>query len=273
MNPMVSYAQNGEDVMLRRVFDGQEKGFYIDIGASHPEKLSVTKHFYDLGWRGINIDPLKNNIALFEQQRPEDINLAVAIGEENKFVTFYKVCDYTELSTTTEVVANAYSEHEVSSFQVEQITGNQLFEKYVQGPVDFLKIDVEGGEPGVIKSIDFRRCRPKVLIVEATVPNAPFPGWKGIESIETYAEWEPLLLNSGYIFAYFDGLNRFYVSQEHKDFLSYFQVGLCHWDNYVPHSLASRIAELEWHCAERMKQIEILQEHLDRYRFWQRSSE
>ncbi len=56
--PMVSYAQNGEDVVLARVFGDRRAGFYVDVGAGHPVVDSVTKHFYDLGWRGINVEPL-----------------------------------------------------------------------------------------------------------------------------------------------------------------------------------------------------------------------
>jgi len=53
----VSYAQNYEDVMLWRALKHIENGFYIDVGAAWPSEHSVTKLFYDEGWRGINIEP------------------------------------------------------------------------------------------------------------------------------------------------------------------------------------------------------------------------
>ena len=55
----ISYAQNFEDVILRRALKDIEKGFYVDVGAHDPVIDSVTKAFYDLGWRGINIEPVK----------------------------------------------------------------------------------------------------------------------------------------------------------------------------------------------------------------------
>ena len=56
---MISFAQNFEDVILARVFQGRSAGFYVDIGAGDPVTLSVTKWFYDQGWSGINVEPNK----------------------------------------------------------------------------------------------------------------------------------------------------------------------------------------------------------------------
>jgi hypothetical protein len=41
-----SYSQEGEDMILRRVFEGKESGFYVDIGAHHPFRfLSFPRNF------------------------------------------------------------------------------------------------------------------------------------------------------------------------------------------------------------------------------------
>ena len=42
----VSYAQNFEDVMLWRALRHVAHGFYIDVGAGHPDESSVTRAFY-----------------------------------------------------------------------------------------------------------------------------------------------------------------------------------------------------------------------------------
>lgn len=257
MSPMISYAQNGEDVILRRIFENQKTGFYIDIGASHPEFLSVTKYFYDQGWHGINVDPLKKSIERFTKERPRDLNLNLAISSENGSREFFEITDYPELSTFS-AAALLGGEHNFISYPVEIITGNKLFSEYVTESVDFMKIDVEGAEDEIINSINFLRYRPKVLVIEATIPNTVFPGWHNFKSIFNFEKWEKVLLSSGYLFAYFDGLNRFYVSEENKSFLECFQVGLCLWDDFSIHPQVKRIAELEWHCAERMKQIDTL---------------
>jgi hypothetical protein len=59
-NHLVSYAQNREDILLRAFFDPKEVGFYVDVGAYDPDDDSVTRLFYDRGWRGINIEPQPN---------------------------------------------------------------------------------------------------------------------------------------------------------------------------------------------------------------------
>ena len=54
---IISYAQNFEDVLLWRALKQVRNGFYIDIGAQHPEHDSVSKLFYDHGWRGVHVEP------------------------------------------------------------------------------------------------------------------------------------------------------------------------------------------------------------------------
>ena len=80
MARMISYAQNFEDVMLDRVFRGRTDGFYVDVGAMDPVWGSVTKRFYDLGWRGVNVEPVPRFHKALVRGRPCDVNLAVALG-------------------------------------------------------------------------------------------------------------------------------------------------------------------------------------------------
>ena len=266
MQTTISFAQNGEDILLRRIFADQKKGFYIDIGASHPEHLSVTKIFYDAGWCGINVEPVKNSIKLFEIDRPRDTNLNVAIDSIERKIKFWEVSDYKELSTSSAELAKrwAANKHEVKTYSVNSITCNELFERYVKTSVDFLKIDVEGSEKNVIQSLNFKIHRPKVLLIEATVPNLPFPGWDKLNSILNHEEWEHLILNNGYDFVHFDGLNKYYVRAENKELSKYFQVGLCLWDNYITQGSQELIASLqsEEDRAKRLEQIQTLTNQL-----------
>ena len=85
----ISYSQNFEDVILNRIFRHKKDGFYVDVGACHPTYDSVTKHFYDRGWTGINIEPVPEMAQLFREDRPKDINLAVAIGNTSGEIELY----------------------------------------------------------------------------------------------------------------------------------------------------------------------------------------
>ncbi|MFS8973115.1 FkbM family methyltransferase [Cupriavidus necator] len=206
---ITSYAQNFEDVILWRAFRDVPAGFYVDVGANDPDEDSVTKLFYERGWSGINIEPELEFWQRLCEARPRDTNLAVAVGESKGSLQFYSV-PVRGLSTLDEAIATAYraSGLEVISHEVEVETLSALLVRHASNrPIHFLKIDVEGAEASVLKGLDLRTWRPWVLVVEATRPNS---------TEENYALWEPSLLANGYRFAYFDGLNRFYVAEEQE---------------------------------------------------------
>src|SRR5258708_9376318 len=77
---MLSYAQNFEDVMLARALASVKHGFYVDVGAWDPILDSVTAHFSEKGWRGINIEPAPKYADALRVARPQDVNLEVAVG-------------------------------------------------------------------------------------------------------------------------------------------------------------------------------------------------
>ena len=231
---MISYAQNFEDVILARVFKGQSHGFYVDVGVWHPTLDSVTKHFYDLGWSGINIEALPRPFELIRQARPRDINVNAAASTQPGPLTFHEF-DGTGLSTSrTDYAAQHESAgHVVKELQVNTVSLKAVCDEHVNGKViDFMKIDVEGAEADVVESADWRAYRPRVLIIEATVPNSP---------VEAFADWEPKVLAARYVFCYFDGLNRWYVRAEDLQLKPAFYAPPNPFDHY---SLA-RVVELE----------------------------
>lgn len=214
---MISYAQNFEDVLLARLFHGQKEGFYVDVGAWHPTRHSVTKHFYDLGWSGINVEPLQGQFELFIEARTRDLNLNVAVAEVSGTVRFFECKDLTSLSTANEEQARELVKegHDVESYEVPVVTLNEMLSIHNDGrTIDFLKIDVEGFEENVLRGVDLRRFRPRVLIVEATLPAVKIEDWDNIESVSNWDAWESGVLDAGYLFAWYDGLSRYYVREE-----------------------------------------------------------
>lgn len=209
----ISYAQNFEDVVLRRALKEIEHGFYIDVGAYDPQADSVTKAFYDAGWSGINIEPNPRHIRKFQQARKRDINLEVAAGRANGRDSL-TVFENSGLSTLNELVIadHAGAQKVVLRLDVEVTSLSSIWKNHVppSWPVHFLKIDVEGTERNVIEGNDWRRNRPWIVVVEATRP---------MTTIDTSQDWESLLFEARYEFAYFDGLNRFYVAHEHRQLI------------------------------------------------------
>ncbi|MDT8330154.1 FkbM family methyltransferase [Roseomonas gilardii] len=215
---LISYAQNQEDVMLWRALQRVENGFYIDVGAAHPEDLSVTRLFYDHGWSGINLEPNNAYFAELQAHRGRDINLPVCATAEPGERVFHEIPG-TGLSTLDTSVAEEHARKgwELKERRVPGLTLAQICEQYrPDGPIHFLKIDVEGGEAEVLQGADFSRFRPWILLIEATRPLSQEPD---------HAVWENGLLAQGYRFAWFDGLNRFYVADERAAaLLPYFTV-------------------------------------------------
>lgn len=212
----ISYAQNFEDVMLERAFAGLPEGFYVDVGAWDPDLESVTRHFYERGWRGVNIEPNPYYFKRLQERRPLDVNLAVAVGAAPGQTTM-NVIHGTGMSSLHAEVAAAHAPlgFKQEEMQVEIRTLNSIFEQYAPSTVHFLKIDCEGSERDVIVEFDLGRFRPRIILVESVTPGS---------NKESYGPWEPHLLQSGYLFAYFDGLNRYYVAREHDYLQQHFAV-------------------------------------------------
>lgn len=206
----ISYAQNFEDLMLWRALGERvSQGFYVDVGANDPLTDSITKHFYDHGWHGINVEPLRNHWDDLQRDRERDTNLCVALGEASGEIILWDF-DVRGWSTADTSVAENHSLNGHSKEQrvVPVTTLSEVLEKHASEVIHFLKIDVEGFESNVLQGADFEKFRPWIILVESTLPNS---------KVQCYEQWEPILLRAGYHFCYFDGLNRFYVANEHSD--------------------------------------------------------
>lgn len=207
----MSYARDYEDVMLWRALKHVQKGFYIDVGATWPDEHSVTKAFYLAGWRGINIAPNPQFNQLLLKQRSEDKNLAVAVDDKAGQVLMKFIKD-TGLSTISSQIAEEHiaSGWQIQEQEVELTTLAEICKRHKSAnqEIHFLKVDVEGLEEAVLRGNDWTQYRPWIVVVEATLP---------MSQVESYASWEPILLAANYEFTYADGLNRFYVADEHAD--------------------------------------------------------
>jgi FkbM family methyltransferase len=208
----LSYAQNLEDYHLSLAFAGQTTGTYIDVGAGHPIADNVSFWFYERGWHGIVVEPQPELAALYERLRPRDLAVRGLVGRQCAEIDFYAVERLHGLSTTVEHLAKKAKAlgADYQTVRMPVTTLANLCERHEVGSIDFLKIDVEGSEGDVLFGGDWKRFRPKVIVVEAVTPVSSEPAWQ---------DWEPFLLARGYRFVLFDTVNRFYVAQEHREIM------------------------------------------------------
>ncbi|MCR6491762.1 FkbM family methyltransferase [Cellulomonas sp. P24] len=208
--PFVSYGQNAEDVVLYRALGDLPTGRYLEIGANDPTEDSISRPFYDRGWAGITVEPVRSLIDAHRRERPRDTQVHAVAGRPGvDHATLHEIPG-TGLSTTIDHLRDAHRAAGLTAMDVDvrSLTVDQILEEQGPGELHFAVIDTEGAEADVLAGFDLRRWRPWVLVVEATVPNSSTP---------SHGEWESRVIDSGYRFCLFDGLSRFYVAEEHAD--------------------------------------------------------
>lgn len=235
---MISYAQNREDVLLDRLFPGPSPGFYVDVGANDPVRNSVTKHFYDRGWCGLNVEPHPGCFDRLARERPRDVNLHLGLSEREGELTFWEALDESGWSTFSPAQAANLRDAgmRLRERPVRVATLASICARHV-GPgrtIDFLKVDAESHEREVLAGADWRRWRPRAVLVEAN----------GAES------WEPILLAAGYGLAAHDGVNRYYLRDEDRDLLPRLATPANVTDEFVPYEYLREIESLRARLAE-----------------------
>lgn len=165
-----SFSQEGEDLLLRRFLENQATGFYVDIGAHHPKLYSNTYYFYRRGWKGINVDATPGSMKPFRFFRPRDVNLEVAVSSRTEPIT---------LTIFNEPALNSFNARELDrrgnieysecrKVELKPRTLASILEEYLDEgqQIDFLSIDVEGEDLNVLRSNDWEKFKPKIVLVE-----------------------------------------------------------------------------------------------------------
>ena len=158
--PNYHYGEFAEDIMVNRIFKNKDIGTYIDIGAYHPIKGSLTYKLHKRGWRGINIDISKTSIDLFKISRPEDININCAISNFSGETFYYENSPINQQNSLLKDSENQLK-IKIQSYKLEEVINLNNLKK-----VDYINIDTEGTEMDVIKGINFDNIQPILFTIE-----------------------------------------------------------------------------------------------------------
>jgi len=209
----ISYAQNAEDIRVWRAFKDLDPTqlTYVDVGANEPRHLSITASLYDQGWRGLLIEADPDHASELRIHRPLDTVIECAASDQDGTLTFYRVPG-TGLGTLAANEAQAAADRgfATQTFEVPTKKISAILDEHHSKDIHFMSIDVEGAEASVLAGLDLQRHRPWVLCVEAVVPGT---------SVRSHAGWETAVTGQKYSFAAFDGVNAWYVAEEHSEII------------------------------------------------------
>jgi hypothetical protein len=167
-----AYSQEGEDMILRRIFNDKKDGFFVDVGAFHPTRFSNTYYFYKRGWRGINIDAMPNSMDKFNKQRSRDINVEVPISSKKQTLKYFAFNE-PALNTFSDLLAKERDGKDgykiLFEKEFETYTLAEVLDKYMPKDlkeIDFFSIDVESLDYDVLISNDWNKYKPKIILIE-----------------------------------------------------------------------------------------------------------
>lgn len=206
---IVSYAQNFEDVMLWHAPAHVQDGFCLDIGAQHPVVDSVSKAFYDQGWRGIHVEPCVEYVQLLRADRPDEVVLQAVEADQPGMVRFYAIPG-TGLSTAIADIAEQHRAQlhcAVIPVHLPSVTLDEIVGLVDRSEIHWMKIDAAGFEGEVVAGWRSSPRRPWIIVVEALHPNT---------HLDVSRNWESMILSKGYKLVHEDGVNRFYLSELHS---------------------------------------------------------
>ena len=173
-NPAVDFVWGGlgEDALiwyyLTEVLSFRQKGFYVDVGCNDPIHHSNTYRLYQLGWRGIAIDADQDLVEKYAKIRPRDTVVAALVSDLERGMDFH-VFEGTEVSTVDLPSAKIWGESKevLEIRKLESRTLNKILDE-CKCPTEFelLKIDVEGHDAAVLRSVDLGKYRPRIILIE-----------------------------------------------------------------------------------------------------------
>ena len=156
-----NYSQFDEDLFLVNFFKDKKKGKFVDLGAFHPIRYNNTYLLYKKGWSGTNVDLNPAAIDMFNIVRTRDDNKCNLISDVNNIE---KIVYYEHNFSAVNSLILTEELKKVLKEKIPMIS--KTFTDLVDHDFDFLNIDLEGHDYEVLKNIDLKKYRPKLICIE-----------------------------------------------------------------------------------------------------------
>lgn len=178
MNALKNFkSQYRQDQLVDILLNQKANGFFLDIGAYDGLTFSNSYFFEkERGWKGICVEPIPSVFKSLQQNRSCTL-VNGAISETEEELSFTHVTGYSEMLSgikkyrSSDHIARTNREILENGGTIENITckgynSNNLLDRYGIDKVDYLSIDIEGGELEVLKSINFSKIDIDLITVE-----------------------------------------------------------------------------------------------------------
>lgn len=182
----LSFSQQGEDIVLFHLLRDAMKidgPTYLDIGAADPIEANNTYLLHWNGGHGVLVEPNPMYQQRLHMHRPHDVIVQAGVGvKETTQADYYVIRGNPALNTfSAEDVAVRRKEaggQEVVEQVIKMplITANDLIARHLGKAPSLLSIDVEGWDLAILRSLDFKKYRPAVIIAESQ-PTGPIPSF------------------------------------------------------------------------------------------------
>lgn len=170
--PHFFYSQQGEDRMIYEVYyknNPKRNGIFVELGAYDGITYSNTKFFEDtLEWNGVLIEPVPENYKLLVRNRPNCLNLNVAVGNKEKSLFIGKSATSGNIHSMSENYKKEFHPNIriEDCYNVNCRTLSSIFIEFGINEVDLFSLDVEGAELEALSTIDWHKVNINLFLIE-----------------------------------------------------------------------------------------------------------
>jgi FkbM family methyltransferase len=197
--PRQYYGLDGLDKKLEPYIDF-DNGIFVEAGANDGQTQSNTAYFArHRGWRGLLVEPIPELAEHCRFARPESVveNCALVASDADGLTVPMTYCGLMSVVDGGWSDPEAERAHVEIGQQIQSLTTyhvdvpgrslSALLDQHGMSHVDLLSLDVEGFERQALEGLDFRRHRPRRILVEArfrkTIDDLLLPHYEAIAQL------------------------------------------------------------------------------------------